>query len=206
MTDVPGGVPGGSAPFPGGGPFPGDGLRVGNAEREQVAQRLQAAFAEGRLETHELQERLDAVYRAKTAGELRPLTADLPGAQFGLPAGGGSHASPAGPGYDPASLSTPGAPGRAPTWPGPASWAPVTVIVGGLGFAFAVNVVIWAVVCVATGQLIYFWPIWVALPVLLSLVGRAFGRGGGVTGGPGSRFEYRQQRRAARRRRRSGWG
>src|SRR6185503_11180792 len=57
---------------------PEDLLRVGNAEREQVVQRVHDAFAEGRLEAEELQQRLDAVYRAKTMADLVPLTADLP--------------------------------------------------------------------------------------------------------------------------------
>ena len=53
-------------------------MRAGNAEREQVVQRLSRAFGEGRLELVELEERVAQAYAAKTLGELRPLTADLP--------------------------------------------------------------------------------------------------------------------------------
>jgi len=62
----------------GGGGQPRDALRAGTAEREQVVQRLNRAFSEGRLELGELEERVAQVYAAKTIGELRPLTADLP--------------------------------------------------------------------------------------------------------------------------------
>ena len=48
---------------------------------------LNAAFAEGRLDVGELDERVAAAYAAKTLGELVPLTADLPvGQQQARPA------------------------------------------------------------------------------------------------------------------------
>ncbi len=62
----------------GGGASPRDALRAGNAEREQVVQRLNRAFGEGRLDMSELEERVTQAYAAKTLGDLRPLTADLP--------------------------------------------------------------------------------------------------------------------------------
>ncbi|WP_245950075.1 DUF1707 SHOCT-like domain-containing protein [Saccharothrix carnea] len=52
-------------------------MRASDADREKVAQVLQQAHGEGRLDLHELDERLAAVYAAKTYGELVPLTADL---------------------------------------------------------------------------------------------------------------------------------
>ena len=56
-----------------------DRMRVSDAEREAVTARLRDHFAEGRLTTAELGERVSAALSAKTFGELRPLTADLPG-------------------------------------------------------------------------------------------------------------------------------
>ena len=53
-------------------------IRAADADRDQVAERLRAACAEGRLSPDELSARLDACLRAKTFGELRPLVADLP--------------------------------------------------------------------------------------------------------------------------------
>ncbi|MET8762145.1 DUF1707 domain-containing protein [Lentzea sp. NPDC004782] len=52
-------------------------LRASDADRERIAQVLHKATAEGRLDIHELDERLAAVYAAKTYGELAPITADL---------------------------------------------------------------------------------------------------------------------------------
>ena len=53
-------------------------LRASDADRELVAERLRDALAEGRLDMEEFGERLDAVYQARTYGELAPLTKDLP--------------------------------------------------------------------------------------------------------------------------------
>lgn len=53
-------------------------LRASDADRERVAERLREALAEGRLTAEEHEERIDAVYRAKTLGELVPITDDLP--------------------------------------------------------------------------------------------------------------------------------
>ncbi|MGW7248375.1 DUF1707 SHOCT-like domain-containing protein [Streptomyces decoyicus] len=55
-------------------------LRASDADRERVAEILRDAVAEGRLAMEEFDERLDAAYKARTYGELEPLTADLPAA------------------------------------------------------------------------------------------------------------------------------
>ena len=53
-------------------------LRASDADREQVANVLREAAGDGRLTMDELDERLDAVYAAKTYAELEPITHDLP--------------------------------------------------------------------------------------------------------------------------------
>lgn len=53
-------------------------LRASDADRDRVAEVLRAAAADGRLTLTELDERLDALYSAKTYGELEPVVADLP--------------------------------------------------------------------------------------------------------------------------------
>jgi uncharacterized protein DUF1707/cell wall-active antibiotic response 4TMS protein YvqF len=53
-------------------------VRASDADRDRVADILRDALADGRLDAHEHSERLDAVYAAKTMGELEPLTRDLP--------------------------------------------------------------------------------------------------------------------------------
>ncbi|MEU3020623.1 MULTISPECIES: DUF1707 domain-containing protein [unclassified Nocardiopsis] len=61
-------------------------IRASDADRDQVAERLREALAEGRISPVEHEERLDTLYRAKTIGELAPITADLPsGASPGFP-------------------------------------------------------------------------------------------------------------------------
>jgi hypothetical protein len=62
-------------------------LRASDADRERVANVLREAAGDGRLTMDELDERLDAVYAAKTYAELEPITHDLPDAAAGsLPA------------------------------------------------------------------------------------------------------------------------
>ncbi len=53
-------------------------MRASDAERERVAEVLRDAVAEGRLDMEEFDQRLDAVYKARTHGELEPLVSDLP--------------------------------------------------------------------------------------------------------------------------------
>jgi Domain of unknown function (DUF1707) len=53
-------------------------LRASDGDRDQAAAVLGGAMAAGRLTSAEYAERLDAVYTAKTLGELAPLTRDLP--------------------------------------------------------------------------------------------------------------------------------
>ena len=55
-----------------------DWMRAADRDREEAADVLREAYAEGRLDHAELDERTDAAFRARTWGELRRLTADLP--------------------------------------------------------------------------------------------------------------------------------
>jgi hypothetical protein len=53
-------------------------LRVSDADRERVAAEIREHFAQGRLDSNELSDRLGRAYGARTAGELDSLRADLP--------------------------------------------------------------------------------------------------------------------------------
>jgi hypothetical protein len=57
-----------------------DRMRASDADREAVAAKLRDHYAEGRLTQDELDERVSVALTAKTFGELRTLTTDLPGA------------------------------------------------------------------------------------------------------------------------------
>src|SRR5215469_6991327 len=52
--------------------------RASDRERDAVLQRVQQAFAEGRLDDAEFDERMRATLAAKTNGELDALLTDLP--------------------------------------------------------------------------------------------------------------------------------
>ncbi|MGW2518118.1 DUF1707 SHOCT-like domain-containing protein [Streptomyces sp. NPDC001617] len=60
-------------------------LRASDADRERVAEVLRDALAEGRLDMEEFEERLEATYKARTYGELAPITRDLPVGQVAVP-------------------------------------------------------------------------------------------------------------------------
>src|SRR6202041_131820 len=53
-------------------------LRASDQDRESAAEGLREAAGEGRLNMAELDERLDAVYGAKTYADLEPIIRDLP--------------------------------------------------------------------------------------------------------------------------------
>jgi hypothetical protein len=62
-------------------------IRASDQDRDDAAELLIEAYAVGRLSRKELDDRATAAYSAKTQGELRDVTADLPlpAAWIGLP-------------------------------------------------------------------------------------------------------------------------
>jgi hypothetical protein len=60
-------------------------LRCSDVDRDRVAEALRQAAGDGRLTLSELEERLDATFRARTYGELEPITADLPQGPYPVP-------------------------------------------------------------------------------------------------------------------------
>ena len=69
-------APAATAPVAPGPPAPA--FRVSDADRDRIAQVLQAAFAEGRLDDDEFDERMRAALTARTSTDLEKLTTDLP--------------------------------------------------------------------------------------------------------------------------------
>ena len=79
-------------------------MRISDADRDHVVERLREHFADGRLTSDELDERVTATLSAKTYGDLRPILADLPEPQLvGAP---GPHGA----------VGAPGAAGPAQGW------------------------------------------------------------------------------------------
>jgi hypothetical protein len=135
-------------------------LRAADADRTAVAARLGEHMAAGRLTVEEYEDRVARAYAAKTYGELAELTADLPGT------------APA-PAHRPTPVAVPSGAyvahrgGMHPAaWQ---AWLRTSVIV----------VVIWAVTCLASWQLEYFWPVWVIGPWGAVLLAQRIGGGGG---------------------------
>lgn len=151
-------------------------LRCSDADRDKVADQLREHYAEGRLDLDEFQERTNAVYAAKTFGDLAPLTADLP-----------ARPVPEQP-QEPKDDEEVGASGRGRLMAMWSPWLTTSVICIG----------IWLISMLASSQFIYPWPVWVAGPwgVILLVA---------TLGGAGSQrrhLERREQRQRARQLRR----
>ena len=69
-------------------PLPYSQMRPGHADRDKVVERLQEAFADGRLGDEEYDDRLQRALSAKTFGELAALTRDIPGDRLPPPMSG----------------------------------------------------------------------------------------------------------------------
>lgn len=63
-------------------------LRCSDVDRDRVSEALRQAAGDGRLTLTELEERLEATFKAKTYGDLQPITRDLPQGPYPLPGGG----------------------------------------------------------------------------------------------------------------------
>ena len=118
-------------------------LRASDEERERAASELRVHFAAGRLSEDELNDRLEAVYAARTAGDLRTVLADLP-------------ALPPAPTDRRAELAQ----RRSELQ------RELLQQTGGALVPFLVCTAIW----VATGAHDAFWPAWVALVAVIPLV------------------------------------
>jgi Domain of unknown function (DUF1707) len=133
-----------------------DELRAADSDRAKVADRLRVALDEGRLSLAEYDERLQHAYAAKTYGELDKLLDDLPAV---APAERSRVAPVA---AEPAGSAQP-APAEAGASRGEVRrW--LAGVWGAWLIAVLINVVIWAAVSLGTGDVKYFWPIWVGGP------------------------------------------
>lgn len=65
-----------SAPQPT--PAPTESVRASDGDRESAAEIIRHSYADGRLSRAELDQRVTAAYAARTRGQLRALTTDLP--------------------------------------------------------------------------------------------------------------------------------
>jgi hypothetical protein len=143
------------------------GLRASDADREQLVDELEQHTIDGRLTTDEFEQRTGQAYEAKTVGELEALRRDLPVTPQGQALTQRQRRST----LTKRSLQE----------------------TGGSAGLFVVCTVIW----LASGASGQFWPVWVLLLVVLSLV-----RNGWALYGPGADLDAVEADLDARRERR----
>ncbi|MFF0171850.1 DUF1707 SHOCT-like domain-containing protein [Micromonospora profundi] len=165
-----------------------DGMRAADADREAVAERLRAALGEGRLDLHEYDERVQNAYAARTYADLDALLVDLPPV---APAER-SAVVPASLPAEPPSVvvgDQPVAGGVTARWLAEV-WLPYLQVIG-------IVVAVWGVTSMLSGELLYFWPAWVAGPWGAVLAVRTVT---GLAGGEPRRRAIERERRRERKR------
>jgi hypothetical protein len=114
-------------------------LRVSDVERRAVQDRLHRAVGSGQLDLHEFDERVQAVWAARTRGELDRVTRDLP--------------------------EPPPPPPPAPrhrVFSASAGGTTMRVLATVWASVLAVNLVVWTLVSLGNGGAVYPWFIWLA--------------------------------------------
>jgi len=145
-------------------------LLAADADRSAVAERLGAAMAAGRLTLPEYDDRLGRAYAARTYGELTALTTDLPPTPTPAPTPSPVAADATEPAAGTACTGWGHARGGTPSlraaW---RSWLTTALIVVG----------VWLTTSLATGRLMYPWPVWVIGPWGVVLLAQTLGGSGG---------------------------
>ena len=143
-------------------------MRASDEQRDRAAQEIREHYAAGRMSDDELSDRVQAAYSARTEGELKALTADLPK----LPATRTQHKAEI-------------------TQRRRELQRRLLQEAGGGSGAFLICTAIW----LASGASGFFWPILVALGVLVPLV-----RNGWRLYGPAPEFDEIERELETRRR------
>jgi hypothetical protein len=128
-------------------------LRAADDDRQWVADRLRSALDQGRLGLIEYDDRVRSAYQAQTYAELNALLDDLPSMHPGTVATPHPAEAP---------VATPRAAGR----PLPTALVVLWTIWGAV---VGINLVVWLIVMVSTGEWLYPWPVWVAGPAGVAL-------------------------------------
>jgi hypothetical protein len=141
-------------------------MRASDADREEVVDRLRVALEEGRLKMDEYLERMSRAYQAVTYGDLAPLSADLPETR----AVAKPEPAPPAPAPSPQPRGVVAPRGAYASLP-----APLKVLWTIWATVVSLNVVIWVLVSATTAHVIYPWPLWVAGPWGVVLLGLSAG-------------------------------
>ncbi|MEW9546747.1 DUF1707 domain-containing protein [Nonomuraea sp. NPDC050783] len=116
-------------------------MRASDADRDRVAAVLREHTAQGRITMDEFNDRLEQLYKSRTYGDLAKLTADLPEVDLR---------------HRPAKASQPVQKRDMHTGM-KAAW-------GAWAMASGINWVIWLIVSLTSGEVVYPWPLWVMGP------------------------------------------
>ncbi|GAB3646427.1 DUF1707 SHOCT-like domain-containing protein [Glycomyces tarimensis] len=116
-------------------------MRIGDAERTTLSELLRSSVDRGYLTLEEYEKRVGTLMEAKTVGEAELVLGDLPAYQAILEA-----QQP-----EPEPLST-------PMW--------VKWVWFGVSIPIGINLGIWLILEATVGG-IYFWPVWVLVPLLV---------------------------------------
>jgi hypothetical protein len=129
-------------------------MRVSDAERQVAAERLRGALAEGRLDFDEYDTRLAKAFQAVTYADLDRLFTDLP-------ASAKPSSAPA-----VAAQTRPAVPRPVPAVRTGFAGLPLAlkILWSIWGFVVSINLLVWLLVGLGSGELIYFWPMWLAVP------------------------------------------
>ena len=122
--------------------------RAGDRDRENTAARLGQALAQGYLQLHEYEQRVQTAFQTHTTGELKQLLADLPLDRIRR--------------ADPHRRAARAGAARRGVRIHLAAYVATTVVV----------LTVWAAVAATTGAS-YFWPIWPILGAAIGLVSHA---------------------------------
>ena len=136
-----------------------EGMRAGDRDRERVADRLRAALDEGRLDLSEFDERVQRAWAAKTYADLDGLVDDLPGA---IPVAK-SQIEP----HRDTGVPTPQDAARRGSRPA----------YQGILTVFVVCTLIWAMSSSGSGGPDHFWPGWVLIPLVFTVLAHFRERG-----------------------------
>ncbi len=136
-----------------------EGMRAGDQDRQQVADQLKSALDEGRLDLDEYDERVQRAYAARTYGDLDGLLDDLPGT---IPVRA-AQVEPATQAPSPVAKGGPDAPRRSGA--------------SGMFGVFVICTLVWALTSMSSGEMQYFWPGWVLIPLVLAVLAHFNNRG-----------------------------
>lgn len=114
-------------------------MRVGNPERTALTEILRSAVDQGYIDLDEYEKRVDVLLAAKTVGDAEAVLVDLPAYQQILNA------------QEPEKSETP-------------DW--IKWLWFGVSIPIGINLGVWLILFFTIGA-VYFWPVWVAVPLIV---------------------------------------